>query len=299
MVEISRIMKARLLLPSLILGCWGVCSVAGFNHFSRVPDTTSTDEITIHREFLEHSENSSKQIEFFWGKPQGPGPFPVLFYVHPHQEPERPGGAAYVKWGVLQAKIKAGFVAVAISQPGYGNSDGPPDFCGPSTQSAVLQVLDYLRSQTFVDSKRIALYGYSRGATVSSMVAVKDPNLAVIILAAGVYDLKDAYDRLPDGSPLKENIREETGGATEDSFRERSALFFVDQIKASTLILHGEQDDRAPADQARGLCKEISKTDTTCKLEIFSDAGHHIPIPERGPIIMRFLEGHLKRPETL
>ena len=31
----------------------------------------------------------------------------------------------------LGLMVQRGYVAAALSQPGYGNSGGPPDFCGP------------------------------------------------------------------------------------------------------------------------------------------------------------------------
>ena len=48
-----------------------------------------------------------------------------------------------------------GIVAVAVSQPGYGKSDGPPDYCGPVTQEATRAVLAEMRRLPFIDPKRI------------------------------------------------------------------------------------------------------------------------------------------------
>jgi dipeptidyl aminopeptidase/acylaminoacyl peptidase len=81
-----------------------------------------------------------------------------------------------------------GYVAAALSQPGYGHSDGPSDFCGPFTQDAVVVAIDFLRNQSFVDPNKVVLYGYSRGAIVASMVATKDPKLAAVVLGAGAYN---------------------------------------------------------------------------------------------------------------
>lgn len=64
--------------------------------------------------------------------------------------------------GRLQQLVARGFVAAALSQPGYGNSDGPPDFCGPFSQQAALDALHLLRSQPFAQSeviRNLALYG--------------------------------------------------------------------------------------------------------------------------------------------
>jgi hypothetical protein len=105
---------------------------------------------SIHHELLPHSQDHSKAIELFWTKPEGKGPFPAVLLIHGHQETERNGGAAYVLTGRLGIMARRGYVAAAVSQPGYGNSAGPPDYCGPYTQQAALVAIDFLRRQPFV-----------------------------------------------------------------------------------------------------------------------------------------------------
>ncbi len=142
----------------------------------------------IQREFLQHRQNQSKKIEVFWTKPVEQGPWPAVLFIHGHQEQRRNGGEAFVSTGRLGSMASRGYVAASLSQPGYGNSDGPPDFCGPFTQDAVLVVIDFLRQKPFVDPNKVVLYGYSRGAIVASMVATKDPKLAAVVLGAGAYN---------------------------------------------------------------------------------------------------------------
>jgi hypothetical protein len=91
----------------------------------------------IRRELLPQIQDGSKRIELFWTKPEGNGPFPAILYIHGHQETVRNGGQTFVESGRLGTMASRGYVAAAVSQPGYGNSSGPPDFCGPVTQSAV------------------------------------------------------------------------------------------------------------------------------------------------------------------
>jgi len=114
-----------------------------------------------------------------------------------------------------------GYVAAAVSQPGYGHSDGPPDFCGPFTQEAVLGVIDFLRTMPVVQPQKIALYGYSRGAIVASMVATQDPQLAAVVLGAGAYDFFRWYPTPLPG--INANIEREAGTSAE-AFRARSAI---------------------------------------------------------------------------
>ena len=186
----------------------------------------------VHKEFLPGSKDNNKKVELFWTRPAGSGVYPTVLLVHGHQEQVRNGGEAFVKTGRLGILASRGYVAASLSQPGYGNSDGPADYCGPITQDAVLVGLDFLRKQSFVAANKLAIYGYSRGAVVASMVATKDPTLAAVVLGAGAYDFFSWYP-----TPLRgidANIRQEAGTSAE-AFRARSAIYHVDKIKAPIL----------------------------------------------------------------
>ncbi|HET8670853.1 MAG TPA: alpha/beta fold hydrolase, partial [Candidatus Saccharimonadales bacterium] len=188
----------------------------------------------VNREMLGHSKDERKKVEIFWTKPTGDGPYPAILLIHGHQEQVRNGGEAFVNTGRLGILAKEGYVAASLSQPGYGNSDGPPDYCGPFTQDAALTAIDFLRKQPFVNPTKIALYGYSRGAIVASMVAAKDPKLAAIVLGAGAYDFFSWYPTPMRG--IDANIRREAGTSPE-AFRARSAIYHIDKIKSPVLLL--------------------------------------------------------------
>src|SRR6266436_5466393 len=167
--------RGLLLLVLLLLLGWGA-----------VADSVPLDPTgwPIQRELLPHSPDRAKAVELFWAKPEGNGPFSAILFIHGHQEPSRPGGSVYAKTGRLALMAKRGFVAAAMSQPVYGNSAGPPDFCGPFTQQAAFAALDFLRRETFVKPGKVALFGYSRGAIVAAMVATQDSALATVVLGA-------------------------------------------------------------------------------------------------------------------
>jgi dipeptidyl aminopeptidase/acylaminoacyl peptidase len=184
-----------------------------------------------------------------------------------------------------------GYLAAALSQPGYGHSDGPPDYCGPFTQEAVLVALEFLRQQAVVHPKKIALYGYSRGAIVASMVATRDPQLAAIVLGAGAYDLARLY---PTGHRrIDANIRQEAGTSAA-AFRARSALDHADQLKVPVLLLHGARDERIPVRQAEAFAEKLQAHGVAVKLKIFPHATHHILMAEQDQEIYPFLEQSLR-----
>ncbi len=94
-----------------------------------------------------HPDDSSKIVEAFFKKPSRPkrnGSWPTIIFLHGYQSHPSAGGRDFIDWGVLDKFANRGYLAVAVSQPGFGNSSGPRDFCGPFTQRGVLSVISKL-----------------------------------------------------------------------------------------------------------------------------------------------------------
>lgn len=242
-------------------------------------------------ELLVHPNDVGKHVELFWSKPAGDGPWPALILIHGHQEGERPGAKVYVDRGTLERFAAHGLVVAAVSQPGYGRSDGPPDFCGPRSQSALVAAIGHMRKQAFVDPRRIALFGYSRGAVVAAMVASQVKDLAALVLGAGIYDLKETYPRL--NRRVQQNIDREVGSSRR-AYWIRSPIFHVRRIQAPTLILHGEQDDRASFESATTFAAALKKSGTSVRLVIFPGVDHGIPPAQQASEWLPFLQQHLR-----
>jgi len=176
--------------------------------------------------------------------------------------------------------VENGMIVVSISQPGYGKSDGPPDFCGPYSQQTVSAVIDYFRKFDFVDKSKMALYGASRGAILASIVATTEPELAALLLEIGTYDLLHEYKRLKrlksneeKFSKIIQNIENETG-ASEEALKLRSAIYSAQKIRAPTLILNGEQDQSVDLERVKLFAEKIKDSGTPVKLVIYPNADH-------------------------
>ena len=236
------------------------------------------------RLLLQAQDGEPGPIELFVQHPDGRGPWPVILFVHGHQFPDQPGGRVFAEpvgpAGLGRSRLRRmadrGYLAAAVSQPGYGGSAGPPDFCGPRTQTAIHRALDHLLAHRAADPARVVVFGVSRGAIAASMVATRDTRITALVLVAGLYDLGEAY---PTGDPgLDANIAQEAG-TTPDAVAARSALRHADGIGAATLILHGEADTQGrSADQARRLATALRANGTPARLHLHADTGHRIPI---------------------
>ncbi len=245
---------------------------------------------------LQHPDDPAAKIEYFVQRPTGDGPWPTVIFLHGHQAGlENVGGRAFVDWDVLSRFADEGYLAVAISLPGYGNSTGPKDFAGPFTQGAVLAVMQKLKNEKQAIPDRIAIQGTSLGAVTAALLGAQEKDLAGLVLISGLYDLSAFFEQRD--SPAAKSIRAaaiaQTGGGA-DALKSRSALYVADRIEADTLILNGARDERTDPAQAVDLANRINAAGGHASVQIFPDAGHQIPLADREERIDAFIDGVLK-----
>lgn len=248
--------------------------------------------LSINREFILHKNNIEKRIEFLWAKPKGIGPWPAIVLMHGHQIGKRLGGEIYVQNGVLNAMTDRGYVAISVSIPGYGKSDGPPDHCGPFTQNAFIEVINHFRKLPFIKADKICIYGFSNGASTAAMVASKDDRISAVVLVGGIYDLVEAYPKLSN-KIMVDYIDRETG-SSEGAFKERSAFYHADNIRSPVLLLHGENDYVVGPYQAEALASKLRLNGVPVRLKVYQHTEHRIPFSEQMEEIYPFLEKYLK-----
>ncbi len=205
------------------------------------------------------------------------------------------GARDYLPLGVRCAA--AGFVCVAVSQPGFGGSQGEPDFAGPDTVAALAVMLQALREESDVDPARIGAFGYSRGALAVASLAAEDPLLAAVVLGGGIYDFSSAYESI-ELAGIRAKMESEAG-LDPDAVAARSPLQRASRMRAPTLILHGEDDQNAPVAQAHALHQALQDAGTPIELQVFPQHGHALPMGELAARMTAFLGRYLAPRERL
>lgn len=256
-----------------------------------------------HFEMLTDIDDARRQVEFLWLAPdEGDGPWPAILFVHGFQppaenEPFAPGAKAMLevppRYPLFEMFRQKGFLVGAVSQSGYGNTDGPLDFCGPYSQQAIATAIAALKTHPSVIPDRVILHGRSRGAVASSVAATRDLGIAGVVLESGVYDLKSEHADLlaRQKEPhhyIAANIELEAG-ITDDAFIARSVLLTDRSIPVPTLIIHGAEDGNVPATHAVRLNEHLERRGGDSQLVLYEGEGHHVAPEKTAPVIEAFI----------
>ena len=254
-------------------------------------------------ELLTDVADDRRQVDILWRAPDdGDGPWPAILFVHGFQPPEletgfAPGAKAMLeeppRYPLFEMFRSKGFLVGAVSQSGYGDTDGPLDFCGPLSQQAIATGIAALRNHPDVRADQVFLHGRSRGAVASSMAATKPLGIAGVILESGVYDVKSEYANLLEKGTdpyiyIAANIELEAG-ITDEAFIDRSILLTDRSIPAPVLVLHGGDDNNTPVVHAIRLEDHLRARDADVQLAIFPGEGHHVPPALTAPVIEEFI----------
>ena len=176
-----------------------------------------------------------------------------------------------INFGTLFAK--QGFACLSVTAPGFGKSGGTADFMGPRTIDAFAVGFQKFRRESFVDSKKMGVFGYSRGGMAASLLTIKlGKDVKAAVFGGGIYDFQRAYDETKfDG--IRANMLTETG-MTEQAIKERSSILGMERLKSPVLIIHGENDENAPTNQALLLRDRLTELKKDFEIIILSDHQH-------------------------
>ncbi len=204
------------------------------------------------------------------------GQHPAIVLVH--------GGPSFQTMNsfnrVVQHLANQGYIVIA---PNYRGSTGYGrefqhanlfDMGGGDLQD-VLGAADWIKQTGYVDPKKVVIMGGSYGGYMSMMAVTKAPD----VWAAGVpiVPFVNYFTEIQNEDPVLREMDIATMGDPEknkDLLRDRSPIFFVDQIKAPLLLLAGGNDPRCPKSEAQQVVDEIKKRGGVVDYKVYENEGH-------------------------
>jgi dipeptidyl aminopeptidase/acylaminoacyl peptidase len=208
------------------------------------------------------------RVEAVSFKPAGTGPFPGVLMIPGFQRT----ALDLISLGVTLAR--AGFASVGITQPGFGRSQGKPDYVGPNTLKVLTEGFEKFKHEPYVDNHRMGIYGFSRGGMAASLLAVRLDDVRAAVFGAGIYDFKKAHDEVK-LEALRKNMEVETS-MSDQAVRARSSVLQMEKLKCPVLILHGEKDQNVPVSQAYLLRDRLTELKKDFEIQLFPGRPHSI-----------------------
>jgi dipeptidyl aminopeptidase/acylaminoacyl peptidase len=229
-------------------------------------------------------------VEAYLVRPRGQGPFPLLVLLH---------GVSWVGVGASrmapiaeQFAVDLCYAGLAISLPGYGSTavDGHGD--RDAFRALILDGVAKATELSWVDSKRILLYGYSLGAVFGAASVSKMPHLRAAALHSGAYDLPLLYQETQ-----TEWVKRFLNRSLKPDGGEQPRLFSilpeVANWTAPTLILHGTDDTVIPVNQAELLNERLEAVKLPHRFVVFPGVGHRLPVDGVRDEILSFFRQHV------
>lgn len=215
------------------------------------------------------------------------GALPALLLVHG----DRDSGQTFRR--AMFAVARAGHYAMSISLPGFGESTGPEDFGGERSVRAIRHAVDYLAAQREVRTGGLALYGEGMGAAPALAAAAQDGRIRLVALEDPIYDLAEAFPRLPDAQ--RGRLLRILGGPPSErpeGYRERSAKEWAGRLKVPLLVIHGPRDKATSPAQAEALVKTVQGNGFFAQLR--PGGRPHQELDPRRPALQRWVLPFMK-----
>jgi dipeptidyl aminopeptidase/acylaminoacyl peptidase len=181
---------------------------------------------------------------------------------------------------MIQHLVNQGYMVIAPNyrgSTGYGKEFQQANLfdMGGGDLQDVLAAADWIKQTGYLDPKKLVLMGGSYGGYLTMMGVTKAPE----VWAAGVpiVPFVNWFTEIANEDPVLQQSDLATMGDLEknkDLYRDRSPIFFVDQVKAPLLLLAGGHDPRCPKEEAQQVVDAIKKSGGVVELKVFENEGH-------------------------
>jgi len=180
----------------------------------------------------------------------------------------------------IQHMVNQGYMVIAPNyrgSTGYGKEFQQANLfdMGGGDLQDVLAAADFIKQTGYLDPKKVVLMGGSYGGYLTMLGVTKAPD----VWAAGVpiVPFVNWFTEIQNEDPVLQQSDLATMGDPEKNkalFKERSPIFFVDQVKAPLFLLAGGNDPRCPEEESRQVIDAIKKRGGVVEFKVYANEGH-------------------------
>jgi len=235
-------------------------------------------------------------------RPPGPGPHPVLLYIHGGPDSQsRPEYRA-----LLQCLLSSGIAVLAPNirgSSGYGLAWRTRIYrdWGGIDLDDLAAAHAWLAAQPWVARDKIAVYGVSYGGFASLSCMTRLPDLwAAGVVVCGMSNLETLARSMPGtwAGTVAAHFGDLDDPRNADELRRRSPLTYAGQVSAPLLVVQGATDPRVPQAEADQIVSAARAAGADVEYEIFADEGHGFTSRDNdakaNTLITEFLTTHLR-----
>jgi dipeptidyl aminopeptidase/acylaminoacyl peptidase len=126
-----------------------------------------------------------------------------------------------------------------------------------------------------IDRNRVGITGGSYGGYMTLIALVKDPDFyRAGADSYGMFDLVEDYNLTKDRFGLWYETEMGTPQTHAALFADRSAIRFLDQIKAPLIVFQGANDSNVPKDESDKMVEALKKMGRKVEYVVYPDEGH-------------------------
>ena len=182
----------------------------------------------------------------------------------------------------IQYMVNQGYMVIAPNyrgSTGYGKEFQQANLfdMGGGDLQDVLGAADWIKQTGYLDSKKLVIAGGSYGGYMSMMAVTKAPE--VWAAAVPIVPFVNYFTEIQNEDPILREMDMATMGDPNDEkshplLRDRSPIFFIDQVKAPLLLLAGGNDPRCPKSETLQVVEAIKKRGGVAEYKIYENEGH-------------------------
>jgi dipeptidyl aminopeptidase/acylaminoacyl peptidase len=182
-------------------------------------------------------------------------------------------GMVQIPW--IEHLASEGFAVFAPSYRGNEGGEGRDDFGGEDRQD-VYAAVDLMASLPFIDEKRMASIGFSRGGIGALLALAERTEIKASVSWGGVADLHQTYLERDD---LRRMLKRVVGHPAKNAaaYLYRSPLHYADSFHGPVLIIHGKLDHQVGVIQAETLAQRLERLGKPFEYWLYPYYDHHFP----------------------